>query len=66
VTNLHSQANYLRIYRQQLKRELDAMGYGRTNAFSIKAERRIGAKTSSVWALAAVAMIALGLLAAQI
>ncbi len=66
MTNLDSQANYLRIYRQQVQQNLDAMGYGRTNAFSIKAERQFGAKRASIWAFATVAMIALGLLAAQV
>jgi hypothetical protein len=56
---------YLEIYRQQLRRETDAMGYGQPNGYRPNLDRQSRTSPATSWALVAVALMVLGLASAQ-
>lgn len=56
---------YLEIYRQQLRRETTAMGYGQPNGYRPNFDRQSPTSPATSWTLVAVALMVLGLVSAQ-
>ena len=52
--------HYLAIYRQQLKREMDAMGYGQPRGYVPNPNAEARENSTSYWVLAAFAVALLG------
>lgn len=54
------QMRYLEVYRQQLRREMDAMGYGQPRGYAPNTERQARTRSTSYWMITALAFALLG------
>jgi hypothetical protein len=58
------QMRYLEVYRQQLRREMDAMGYGQPRGYApnheLQARTRSRTRSTSYWMITALAFALLG------
>lgn len=64
MDNTERHMRYLETYRQQLRRETDAMGYGQPQGYRPNFESQTRAKSTPPWAITAIALMVLGLVSA--
>ena len=60
MENSEKRKQYLEVYRQQLRREIDAMGYGQPREYAPNLERQARTSSTSNWVIAAFAFAMLG------
>lgn len=61
MDNSERHMRYLKIYRQQLRRETAAMGYGQPYGYQPDFDRQSRTSPATSWTLVAVALMVLGL-----